>query len=426
MESSPPTYTPIASSSSLSAFRSTTVEEVSSLIHRLPDKSSAADPIPTSVLKDVSELVAPYIVHLYNASIAVGRFPSCFKRSFITPIVKKAGLDREDVKSYRPISNLSVLSKLLERLTARQLSDYIRDSNLLPSFQSGFRPLHSTETAVLKVLSDLLEAVDHGDVGVLLLLDLSAAFDTVDHETLLRRLELTFGVSGTALSWLASYLSGREYFVRLVADSSQALQMTTGVPQGSVLGPSFFIMYTVDLIELIRSLNLQPHLYADDSQLYGSCRPEDTPTLADRVIRCVELVANWMRSNRLCLNSDKTEVIWVSTPRRQHQLPISPLLIDGSSVLPVRTVRNLGVFIDAEIVMQSHVARVAAQCFAVLRRLRLISRLLSPSTLKTVVVALVLSRLDYANSVLTGLPAYLIKRLQSVLNASARLIYGLR
>jgi Reverse transcriptase (RNA-dependent DNA polymerase) len=249
----------------------------------------------------------------------------------------------------------------------------------------------------LKVLSDLLEAVDHGDVGVLLLLDLSAAFDTVDHETLLRRLELTFGVSGTALSWLASYLSGREYFVRLGADSSQALQMTTGVPQGSVLGPSFFIMYTVDLIELIRSLNLQPHLYADDSQLYGSCRPEDTPTLADRVIRCVELVANWMRSNRLCLNSDKTEVIWVSTPRRQHQLPISPLLIDGSSVLPVRTVRNLGVFIDADLVMRSHVARVVAQCFAVLRRLRLISRLLSPSTLKTVVVALVLSRLDYAN-----------------------------
>jgi len=140
------------------------------------------------VLKDVADdLVVPYIVHLFNTSIAAGRFPSCFKRSFITQIVKIV----------QPIINLSGLSKLLERLEARRLIDYIRDANLLPSFQSGFRLLHSTETAVLKVLSDLLEALDRGDVAVLLLLDLSVAFDTVDQETLLRRLELTFGVSGT-------------------------------------------------------------------------------------------------------------------------------------------------------------------------------------------------------------------------------------
>ena len=137
----------------------------------------------------------------------------------------------------------------------------------------------------------------------------AAILNTVDHETLLRRLELTFGESGNALSWLASYLSGREYFVRLGADCSEVLQLLTGMPQGSVLGPLFFIMYTVDLVELIRSQNLQPHLHADDSQLYGSCRPGDTLTLADRVTRCVDLVASWMRSNRLRLNSDKTEVI---------------------------------------------------------------------------------------------------------------------
>jgi len=117
-----------------------------------------------------------------------------------------------------------------------------------------------------------------------------------------------------------------------------------------------------------------------------------------------------MHSNRLCLNSDKTELIWVSTPRLQHQLLVSPMLINGSSVKPVRTVRNLGVFINADRVMRSRVTRVVAQCFAVLRHLRLISRLLSPTTLKTVVVALVLSRLDYANSVLSDLPAYACSR----------------
>ncbi len=422
----PPNFSPIESPSSLSTFQVTTAEEVALLIRRLPDNSSAADPIPTSVLKDVADLVAPYIAHLFNTSIAVGRFPSSFKRAFITPIIKKAGMDKEDVKSYRPISNLSVISKLLERLAARRLTIYLRDAKLLPLFQSGFRPLHSTETAVLKVLSDLLEALDRGDVGVLLLLDLSAAFDTVDHEILLQRLERTFGVSGRVLNWLASYLSGRDYFVRLGTDCSAVRQLTSGVPQGSVLGPLFFILYTVDLIKLIRSQNLQPHLYADDTQLYGSCRPGDTSSLADRVASCVDLVASWMRSNRLCLNSDKTEVLWISTVRRQHQLPVTPMLIDGAPVNPARTVRNLGVYIDSDLVMKTHVAKVVAQCFAVLRHLRHIRRSVSPSTLQTLVVALVLSRIDYANSVLTGLPGYLIKRLQSVLNAAARLIYGLR
>ena len=179
-------------------------------------------------------------------------------------------------------------------------------------------------------------------------------------------------MTGNALSWLTSSLSGRAYFVRLGVDCSVVLQLLIGMPQGSVLGPLFSIMYIVDLVELIRSQNLQPHLYADDSQLNDSCRPENTLTLADGVTRCVDLVASWMRSKQLRLNSDKTEVIWVSTSRRQHQLPVWPMLIDGLLVHPVRTVGNLRVFIDADLVMRSHVTRVVAQCFAVLRQLRLI------------------------------------------------------
>ena len=142
-------------------------------------------------------------------SLTAGQFPSKFKQSFITPILKKPGLDKEDVRSYRPISNLSVLSKVIERLAARRLTDYIKEAGLLPTLQSGFRPLHSTETAVLKVLSDLLQAVDRG-YRVLALLDLSAAFDTVDHDILLQWLESTFCISGEVLTWLSSYLSGRE------------------------------------------------------------------------------------------------------------------------------------------------------------------------------------------------------------------------
>jgi hypothetical protein len=166
---------------------------------QLPDKSAAADPLPTCILKRVSDVITPFVVELFNRSLAAGHFPAGFKKALIMPILKKPGLDSADTSSYRPISNLSVLSKLLERLVIRQLSKYLTSADLLPTWQSGFRPGHSTGTAVLQVLSDILMAVDRGDYAALVLLDLSAAFDTVDHDILLLRLRTSFGICGTAL-----------------------------------------------------------------------------------------------------------------------------------------------------------------------------------------------------------------------------------
>ncbi len=173
--------------------------------------------------------------------------PSVFKSAYITPLLKKPDLDPAEAKSYGPISNLSVLSKTLERLVASQLLDYLRAADLLPDLQSAYRPHHSTETAVLKVLADILRAVDGGDLAVLALLDLSAAFDTVDHETLLTRLKRSYGLSGRVHDWFQSYLSGRFQHVRCGRTSSTPTQLTCGVPQGSVLGPILLLLYTADL-----------------------------------------------------------------------------------------------------------------------------------------------------------------------------------
>jgi len=387
---------------------------------------SAADPIPTAVLKEVAELLAPYFVELFNRSFATGQFPSTFKEAFITPIVKKPGLDVNDVASYRPISNLTVVSKVLERLAAHQLMDYLKASDLLPSMQSGFRPGHSTETAVLRVLADILQAVDCGDVAALVLLDLSAAFDTVDHSILLQRLNTTFGISATAHSWFRSYLSGRSQCVRRGSIRSSITRLLCGVPQGSVLGPILFIMYVADLVCLIQDHGLSAHQYADDTQVYGACRPAAVNALSSQITGCVDTVASWMKSNRLQLNADKTEVMWCATGRRQHQLPTTPLSVNGVPVQPVKSVRDLGVHIDGDLVMRTHVQRTVSRCFAVLRQLRQIRHVVPTSTFQTLVVSLVLSRLDYGNAVLVGLPAYLLNRLQSVLNAAARLIFGLR
>ena len=190
--------------------------------------------------------------------------------AYIMPLLKKADADLTDVKFYWPISNLSVLSKLLERLVARQLLEYLTAAGLLPALQSAYRAYHSTETAVLKVLSDILLAVDQGDLAVLTLLDLSAASDTVDHAILLRRLEVSFGLGGSVHRWFTSYLSGRTQFVHCGSSRSLPRAVLFGVPQGSVLGPILFLLYTADLIRLVESHGLCPHLYADDTRCMGS------------------------------------------------------------------------------------------------------------------------------------------------------------
>jgi len=208
-----PTFTQVPPGVCFQQFRPLTTNDVISAIRRLPDKSSSADPVPTSVLKQIANIIAPFIAELFNCSLRKGLFPAQLKEVFITPVLKKSGLDATNASSYRPISNLSVLSKLLERLVARQVMEYLSLADL-PPLQSGSRQAHSTETAVLPVLSDILQAVDRGDLAALVLLDLSAAFDTVDHSILLERLQQTFGISDTALCWFQSYLSSRTQYVR--------------------------------------------------------------------------------------------------------------------------------------------------------------------------------------------------------------------
>ena len=159
-------------------------------------------------MKEIAADVAPILTEL------VDHLPSIYKEAFITPIIKKPGLDAADVKSYRPISNLSVVSKLLERMVARQVSAYLQSAKLTITFQYGFRVGFSAENAVLRVLSDMLEPIDGADVASLVILDLSAAFDTVNHEILCRQLQTTLGMSGLVIDWFRSYLQGRTQQVR--------------------------------------------------------------------------------------------------------------------------------------------------------------------------------------------------------------------
>ena len=421
-----PIYLAYAQEGGLSRLQDVDEDELLKAIQRLPNKQCASDPIPTWLLKEISGMILPFVKSMVNQSFSEGIVPKSWKSAQVTPLLKKPSLDHNVASSYRPISNLPVLSKLSERLVLSRVMSYLNNSNLLPTHQSAYRRHHSTETAVTKVYSDILGAADDGKLSLLILLDLSAAFDLVDHSILLKRLESTYGFDGLTLEWFKNYLSERSFNVRCSGTKSDFVDSSVGVPQGSVLGPLLFSLYTGDLERIVLKYKLGFHQYADDTQIYGHCNNEGTEELQIRVSECVDEIASWMGANCLKLNSEKTEVIWFSSRRNLKNIPSYSVRVLESNIFPSKSVRNLGISMDRDLTMSTQISKTIQMCFTSLRQIRSIKGCLTMDSLKTLASALVLSRIDYGNMALVSLPKVATQSIQSIINTTARLITGVR
>lgn len=338
----------------LKSFKPVSLSFLTETIFQMKPTTCSLDFIPTKFLKDVIDTVGPSILSIINSSLAEGTVPPAFKHAVVQPLLKKPNLDPCVLSNFRPISNLPFLSKVLEKVVSYQLLAFMCHNNIFEKFQSGFRAFHSTETALLKVSNDLFLAADRGESSILILLDLSAAFDTVDHAILIDRLRNWVGIRDTALGWFYSYLLDRTFAVSIGNFISSKSPVTCGVPQGSILGPVLFSVYMLPLGHIIQRHNVSFHCYADDTQIYLPLRPADPGGLA-AVFDCLKDINSWMAQNFLHLNNSKTEIILFGSPHTFSQLQhhLGPLSANIKS-----SARNLGVTLDSNLTFDPHIKQV--------------------------------------------------------------------
>ena len=400
-----------------------TPSEVNRLLSSLPCKSSPVDYIPTSLIKSCSSVFSVLISTLANLSFSQGTFPSTFKFAVVSPLLKKPGLDADNPANFRPISNLNNISKIIERLFLARLQPHVTASPNFNQLQSAYRQHHSTETALLVTLNSIFRSSDEGKPSTLISLDLSAAFDMIDHRILLSRLYTSFGITGPVLNFIESYLTGRSQCVRAGQASSRHTSCNLGVPQGSVLGPILFSLYTSPIGSIASNFNIALQQYADDTQLFFAATADSLQSNLSRLELCLATLHSWFCSNGLALNGDKSEAITFGTRQKLRNYPPLPGISIAGSLVPLsNTIKTLGITLDSHLTLDTHVSSVCKSAFYHIRALRHIRNSLTDDTARAVAVALVQSRLDYCNSILYGISKSNLTKLQRVQNSVARIV----
>ena len=307
----------------------------------------------------------------------------------------------------------------------------------MKKFQSAYRASHSTETVLTQVRNDILLDMDSHRSTCLVLLDLSAAFDMVDHVTLLNWLEKRFKISGTVLKWIESYLSDRSQAVVLKNEDGEIVMsdnigISMGVPQGSVLGPLLFTLFTTPFGDICRHYNQEFHLYADDTQLYASfiaSSDESRESCMLKINSCVAEISKWMSMTLLKLNEDKSEIMFIATHQQLSKLLPhigASINLNGTEVKHSSSVQNLGYLMDSKFKNDAHINKICSTCFLCLQNIIKVRHLMDRKTAQVAVQTLVLSRIDYCNVLMIGSTEYQINKLQRIQNMACRVVCSIR
>ena len=419
---------PFASSSTyqLSSFDPTSVDELRCLIKKHGIKTSTNDPLPAFLIEENLELLLPHFSALVNLSLTTCSFDG-LKEAHVVPILKALQLDNELFKNYRPVSLLSFISKLTERVVHTRINSYLSTNDLHVPSQFGYKRHHSCETFLLKLIDDILVTVDSKLGVVVLIVDLSAAFDTVDHTVLLNILQSKFHITDTALSWLKSFLSGRTQRVKIGDSLSSSLTILFGVPQGSILGPLLFNLYCSSLPEAFSHAGFSSMGYADDNlglRVFPAF--SKLSTLFSDVPSCLSAISEWTNTHFLKLNATKTHVMVFGTKSFKQSVNLSGCLNSTGSLIPLsHSTKLLGAHLDDTLSFNLHVSKTVSSSFIILKNVRSIRKLLTPDAAATLIHSIITSKLDQCNSLLFNASLTNLTKLQRIQNFALRTVLNL-
>jgi len=404
-------------------FHEVTEFDIWKAIDSISSNAVGYDGISLRLLKLCCPLILHFLRHIFNFCFEQSVFPTCWKISLIKPIPKTNNVS--SVQDLRPISILSVLGKVFEKLMAAQLDLHLKTFNILPQFQSGFRAGYGCSSALLRISDDIFSAIDCGKLTALVLLDYSRAFDTINHELLLAILNF-IGLGGGAVALFAAYITDRIQLVCVEDNLSDQVPVISGVPQGSILGP---MLYTIYSSFIYQSLNhCQYHAYADDTQIYHSFSEEELISGVDLINADLGSLVQASKAHNLLLNTNKCSVLLFGNRQALERVKNRVLISIDNKPLPIlSSARNLGVIFDSSLRFKSHISSITQKSFCVLRSLYS-ARDVLPRQLKIILCdSLILSKVNYCDVVYGPcLDAVDRRRIQRIQNSCLRYIYGLR
>lgn len=387
----------------------------------IKSKSAGADQINIDMLIFCCPFVLPFITNIVNSCLLDNIFPDIWKVSRVIPFpkIKNANL----FSDLRPINILPVLSKLIEKIMNYQIRAHITEYNILPPYQSGFRPGHSCTTALINVTDDIIREIDVGKTTALILLDYSKAFDTINHELLLSILHFV-GFSNNANNLIRSYLNNRVQFVETDKGQSCRSYIKCGVPQGSILGPLLFSIYTCNLTSCLQHCAV--HLYADDTQIYYSFLSSDVKAANKIINDDLERLVNLSARHNLKINPTKSSVLMFGKNKDKTAVDIN-IAVGSDDIECVQVAKNLGLYIDNNLRFKTHVTKCIQNAYANLKLLYSNRNVLSESLKIKLTDTLVLSHFNYCD-VIYGpcLDKLTSNRIERVQKSCLRFIYGIK